>query len=73
MPRDRHPEDSEEIIRRSSVPCLKRHCWGAAEYAVHCHRYVELAPEDRSVVLTYSRYGETARLEIPLPERGETA
>lgn len=41
--------------------------------ADYCHRYVELAPEDRSVVLTYSRYGETARLEIPLPERGETA
>ena len=32
--------------------------------------YALPAPGDRSVVLTYSRYGETVSLEVPLPEQG---
>lgn len=34
--------------------------------------YGQPAPGDRSVVLTYSRYGETVSLEVPLPEQGGT-
>lgn len=42
-------------------------------YGAECWQmYAVPAPEDRSVVLTYSRYGETASLEVPLPEQGGT-
>lgn len=40
-------------------------------YGAECWQmYAFPAPGDRSVTLTYSRYGETASLEVPLPERG---
>ena len=42
-------------------------------YGAECWQmYAAPAPEDRSVVLTYSRYGETASLEVPLPEQEGT-
>ena len=42
-------------------------------YGAECWQMYALpAPEDRSVVLTYSRYGETASLEVPLPEQEGT-
>lgn len=42
-------------------------------YGAECWQMYALpAPGDRSVVLTYSRYGETASLEVPLPEQGGT-
>lgn len=42
-------------------------------YGAECWQMYALpAPGDRSIVLTYSRYGETARLEVPLPEQGGT-
>ena len=40
-------------------------------YGAECWQMYALpAPGDRSVVLTYSRYGETVSLEVPLPEQG---
>lgn len=42
-------------------------------YGAECWQMYALpAPGDRSIVLTYSRYGETASLEVPLPEQGGT-
>lgn len=41
--------------------------------ALYWQTYTELVPGDRSVVLIYSRYGETKRMEVPLPEQGGTA
>lgn len=43
-------------------------------YGAECWQMYALpASGDRSVVLTYSRYGETKSLEVPLPEEGGTA
>ncbi|MCI9332863.1 MAG: hypothetical protein HFG05_11970 [Oscillibacter sp.] len=39
--------------------------------AEYCRRYVSLEPEDRSITLTYTRFGETASLEVPIPEQEE--
>ena len=40
-------------------------------YGAECWQMYALpAPGDRSLVLTYSRYGETVSLEVPLPEQG---
>lgn len=40
-------------------------------YGAECWQMYALpAPGDRSVVLTYSRYGETVSLGVPLPEQG---
>ena len=40
--------------------------------AVYCRQYVVLEPGDRSITLTYTRFGETGELEIPLPGQEET-
>ncbi len=36
---------ASQRFRRDHPPkqcfCLKKCCWGAAEYAAHCHRYVK--------------------------------
>ena len=40
--------------------------------ASYWQTYLALRPEDRSLFLTYERFGERQVLEIPLPEEEET-
>ena len=57
-----NPSDAEAPDRSSN---------GRGSYgAEYVQTYVELEPGARSVVLAYERFGESQRLEIPLPEGG---
>ena len=58
-----NPPDAEAPYRSSNG---RGSC--GAEYV---QTYVELEPGARSLVLAYERFGESQRLEIPLPEGGE--